>query len=158
MTTWPQISIDTERDLSQCFGCGQNNPIGLKLDFHRDGKTAKAEFTPTKPYQGWPGLVHGGIIICLLDEAMAYASLFEGTTCITAKMQVKLQQLTSINKPLVIIASVIKKNRKLVTAKATVTLKDGTVIAEGTSTQFVINSQAGDLLDRKNKFKKNDPK
>ncbi|MFC2047958.1 PaaI family thioesterase [Chloroflexota bacterium] len=155
MTTWPQISIDTERDLSLCFGCGQNNPIGLKLDFHRDGKIARAEFTPTELYQGWPGLIHGGIMICLLDEAMAYASLFEGITCVTAKMQIKLGRPASINEPLVITASVTKKTRKLVEAKATVSLRDGTMIAESTATQFVVNSPISDKISRRLKPKSN---
>ena len=155
MTTWPQISIDTDRDLSLCFGCGQNNPIGLKLDFQWDGKTATAEFIPTEFYQGWPGLVHGGIIICLLDEAMAYAGLFEGQTCITAKMQVKLGRPASINEPLVITSSVTKKTRKLVEAKAAVASKDGTLIAESTATQFVVNSQASDIISREARSKRN---
>ena len=36
MKTWPQISIDTEKSLAMCFGCGPDNPIGLKLNFKRD--------------------------------------------------------------------------------------------------------------------------
>ena len=141
MTTWPQISIDADRDYSRCFGCGQNNPIGLKLSFQWDGKTARAEFTPTEFYQGWPGLVHGGIMICLLDEAMAYAGLFEGTICVTAKMQVKLRHLTPINEPLVITSSITKKTRKVVGTRAAISLRNGTLVAEGTATQFVVQSQ-----------------
>jgi len=140
MTTWPQISIDTERDLSLCFGCGQNNPIGLKLGFQWDGKTARAEFSPTEFYQGWPGLVHGGIVICLLDEAMSYAVIFEGMHCVTAKIQVKLRRPASINEPLVITSSVTRKTRKLVETRAVVSLMDGTMIAEGAATHFVANS------------------
>ncbi|MFC2033939.1 PaaI family thioesterase [Chloroflexota bacterium] len=140
MTTWPQISVDTDSDYSWCFGCGQENPIGLKLNFQWDGKTARAEFTPLKVYQGWSGLVHGGIIICLLDEAMAYASLFEGKHCVTAKIQVSLKQTVSINELLIVTASVVKKNRKLVKTRAEVSLKDGTQVAESTATQFVVKS------------------
>lgn len=77
----------------------------------------------------------------ILDEAMAYAALFEGMNCVTAKMQVKLSRLASIDQPLVITASVTKKTRKLVEAKAAISLKDGTLIAEGTATQFVINKE-----------------
>jgi len=150
MTVWPQISID-DRDYSLCFGCGQNNPIGLKLSFQWDGKTAKAEFTPTEFYQGWSGLVHGGIIMCLLDEAMAYASVFEGMSCVTTKMQVKLRHPASINKPLLITSSVTKKTRKLVETRAVVALKDGTLIAEGTATQFVVNSPIRDKTGRGDK-------
>jgi len=111
------------------------------LSFQWDGKTARAEFTPTEFYQGWAGLVHGGIIICILDEAMAYAALFEGMNCVTVKMQVKLSHLAPIDEPLIITSSTIKKTRKLVEAKAAISLKDGTLIAEGTATQFVINTK-----------------
>ena len=69
MKNWPRTSIDIEREYRLCFCCGQDNPIGLKLDFQWDGATARAEFTPTEFYQGWSRTVHGGILICILDEA-----------------------------------------------------------------------------------------
>ena len=151
MKNWPQISVDTDWGYSLCFGCGQTNPIGLKMSFQWDGKTARAEFTPTKFYQGWSGVVHGGIIICILDEAMGYVVLFEGMNCVTAKMQVKLRHLASIDEPLIITSSTIKKTRKLVETKATISLKDGTLIAEGTATQFVINIRTGDATNKEGK-------
>ena len=144
MVNWPQISIDTDKGYSMCFGCGQDNPIGLKLNFNWDGKTAMAEFTPTKFYQGWSGLVHGGIITCILDEAMGCAALFGGVKCITAKMQVKLRRPALIDEPLIITSSIIRNTRRLVETKANISLKDGTPVAEGTATQFVINTKPGD--------------
>ncbi len=141
MANWPKVSIDTVKEYTLCFGCGRENPIGLKLSFQWDGKTARAEFTPTKFYQSWSGLVHGGIIICILDEAMGYAAIFEGMNCVTAQMQVKLRRPASIDEPLIITSSTIKKTRKLVETKAAISLKDGMVIAEGTATQFIINTK-----------------
>ena len=155
MKNWPQISVDTEKGYSLCFGCGRDNPIGLKLSFQWDGKTARAEFTPTKLYQGWSGLVHGGIIMSILDEAMAYAALFEGVNCVTAKMQIKLSRLAPIDEPLIITSSTIKKTRKLVESKAAISLKDGTLIAEGTATQFVINTRTGEIINKEEKPKSN---
>lgn len=143
MANLPQISIDIDWENNMCFGCGQNNPIGLKLDFQWDGKTASVEFTPTEFYQGWSGLVHGGILICLLDEAMGWAALFEGLYCITAEMQARLRRPVSIGETLIITSSITKRNRKLVKAKASISLKDGTLIAEGTATQFVISTKTG---------------
>ena len=124
-----------------CFGCGQENPIGLKLNFQWDGKTAAEEFIPTEVYQGWSGFVHGGIILCILDEAMSYAALFEGMECVTAKMQVRLKRLAQIGEPLMITSSVTKKNRRLVETRAVISLKDGTLIAEGTGTHFAIDAK-----------------
>jgi len=149
MTNWPQISIDTDRDYNLCFGCGQDNPIGLKLNFQWDGKTARAEFTPTKFYQGWSGVVHGGIITCILDEAISYAALFEGMHCATAEIRVKLKRPALIDESLIITSSVIKKTRKLIEVKANITLKDGTPIAEGTGTQFVIKTGLSETSSKK---------
>lgn len=143
MVTWPQIPIDIERGYNLCFACGRDNPIGLKLDFKRDGKIVRAEFTPTEFYQGWSGIVHGGIITCLLDEAMAYAAVFSGVNCVTAKMQVRLKRLALVGEPLVITSSIIKKTKRLVETEAAVSLKDGTPIAGGTATQFVVSPNEG---------------
>jgi len=124
-----------------CFACGRDNPIGLKLNFEWDNNTARAEFTPSQFHQGWSGIVHGGIIGCLLDEAMTYAPYFEGLDCITAKMELRLRHPALIGESLIITSSITKKTRKLVETKATISLKDGTLVAEGTATMFVLHSK-----------------
>ena len=138
MTTWPEVKFDIDREYDLCFGCGSKNPIGLKLNFNWDGKQARAEFTPTEFYQGWAGIVHGGILNSMLDEAMVYAALFEGMQCITARMQSRLRRPALIDEVLIITSHLTKKARKVVEAKASISLKDGTPIAEGTSSQFVV--------------------
>ena len=139
MTFLPQISIDTERDIDMCFGCGKNNPIGLKLKFQRDGQIAKSEFTPTELHQGWADIVHGGIIHCILDEAMSYAAMFEGLYCVTARMESKFKRLALIGEPLIITSSITRNARRFIETKANISLKDGTLIAEGTATMFIAN-------------------
>jgi len=139
MANWPQVSVDTEKEFNMCFACGQKNPIGLKLNFAWDGKTARAEFTSNKFHQGWSGLVHGGIMSCILDEAMSYAALFEGVNTITAKMQARFKRPAQIDEPLIITASLTKKTRKLAQAKAEISLKDGTPVADSIATMFILN-------------------
>jgi uncharacterized protein (TIGR00369 family) len=143
MTNWPQVSIDMEKELDMCFACGQKNPIGLKLSFSWDGKEARTEFTPSEFHQGWAGVMHGGITTCLLDEAMSYAALFSGVNSLTARMQTRFKRPLQIGEPLVVTASVTKKSRKLVEAKAEISLKDGTPVAESTATMFVISQRTG---------------
>lgn len=143
MATLPKVSLNTDLNEGLCFGCGHNNPIGLKLKFTKDGDTCWAEFTPDKAHQGWPGVVHGGILASLLDEAMSYAAYFEGVTCLTASMQIRLRQPVKIAEPLIITGSVNKNSRKLFESKARICLKDGTVIAESTAKQFVIENEPG---------------
>ena len=137
MENWPRISIDMKKSTDMCFGCGKDNPIGLKLRFDWDGKTAKTEFTPSELYQGWTGIMHGGVIACLLDEAMSYATVFEKIDTVTAKMQVRIKRPIKIGEPLSITGSITKKTRRLVETEATIFLKDGTPAAEAVATQFV---------------------
>ncbi len=141
MTNWPQISIDMEKDIGMCFACGKDNPIGLKLQFDWDGKTARAEFTPSELHQGWSGIVHGGIISCLLDEAISYATRFEKLHTVTAKLQVRIKSPIPIGEPLSITGNITKKSRKLVETKAAIFLKDGTPVADATGTHFVLNTR-----------------
>ena len=156
MVTWPQISIDTENGIDMCFGCGQNNPIGLKLSFIWDGKTARAEFTPTNLHQGWSGIVHGGIIHSILDEAMSYAAVFEGLHCVTAKMESRFKRPALVNELLIITASITKNTRRLVETKASISLKDGTLIAESTATLLVINKKQAPQAKKEEQLRSND--
>ena len=141
MAGWPQISINTDRSYDFCFGCGKKNPIGLKLEFKQEGKVARAEFTPTELYQGWSGIVHGGITICLLDEAMGYAALFAGLHCVTASMKARLRRPVYIGESLIITSSLTKNKRKLVETEARISLRDGTPVAEATATQYVLETK-----------------
>jgi uncharacterized protein (TIGR00369 family) len=143
MVVLPKVTLNTDLNEGLCFGCGRNNPIGLKLSFVRDGDTCRAEFTPDKAHQGWPGVVHGGILTCLLDEAMSYAAYFGGFTCLTASLEVRLRQPARLEETLVITAAVTRNTKKLIETRARVCLQDGTVVAESTSKQFVVEGEAG---------------
>ncbi len=139
----PRVTINTATTEEFCFGCGRNNPFGLKLHFKWDGKTAKAEFTPNRHHQSWKGIVHGGIIACMLDEAMKCAARFQGLNCLTARMHVTFKRPAVVDELLVITSSIIKNARRLVETKASVFSRDGALVAEATATQFVVRTGSG---------------
>ena len=58
-----------------CFVCGQNNPRGLKISVtYREAElAAETEISLPREFQGWAGVIHGGILATLLDEMMAHA-------------------------------------------------------------------------------------
>jgi acyl-coenzyme A thioesterase PaaI-like protein len=125
-----------------CFACGRDNPVGLKLEFKKNGNEATSEFTISERYEGWYGVVHGGIICTILDEAMAY-TYFPVTKGVTAKAEVRFRQPAPVGVPMVVTARLVKKTRKLLTTIATITLKDGTTVAEGTAQAYVVGSDQG---------------
>ncbi len=55
-----------------CFGCSPANNRGLHLEFWEDGDLLVAKWKPQKEFEGWVGVLHGGIQATLLDEAAAW--------------------------------------------------------------------------------------
>lgn len=52
-----------------CFGCGSKNSQGLKIKSYwdEDGTHLIAHYQPAAFYMGWPELVYGGLLSCLID-------------------------------------------------------------------------------------------
>jgi uncharacterized protein (TIGR00369 family) len=143
MVAIPKVTLEADLDEGFCFGCGRNNPIGLKLKFTRDGDTIRTEFTPDRNHQGWPGLLHGGILGALLDEAMSNIAYATGSTCLTASINIRIRQPIRVEVPLVVTARITRHGKRLIETEGRVYLKDGTVVAESTAKQFVAVNAAG---------------
>ena len=142
MLSWEKKleAIDcNQQSFPMCFACGQENPIGLKLKFDQGQGEATCEFTPGEIHQGWTGFVHGGIICTVLDEAMVYCC-FPRIKGVTAKAEFRFRQPAPVGMPMVVTARLVKETRKLLTTKAAIKLKDGTVIAESTGIYYVVPS------------------
>ncbi|TAG02268.1 MAG: PaaI family thioesterase [Cytophagia bacterium] len=70
-----QVFIQAYMDENICFGCGQNHPEGLNIHSIWQGDTMICEWNPTEKYQGWKGLMNGGILATLMDcHTMATAT------------------------------------------------------------------------------------
>jgi uncharacterized protein (TIGR00369 family) len=75
---------------NHCFGCGQANPAGLRLEFSVfPDKSVVCFAQVSENYEGPPGYLHGGIIATLLDEAMSKANRAHGVTAMTRHMQIE---------------------------------------------------------------------
>ncbi len=74
---------------SFCFGCGRNNPIGLKLKFKLNETGCEASFIPDRYHQGFDGVVHGGITATILDEAVANLFYQKNKVAMTAELNIR---------------------------------------------------------------------
>ncbi len=119
----------------QCFVCGMNNPFGLQVhpEINDAGASVRIECTPPEHLQGWANILHGGILSTLLDEAITYVGIgtFE-QHAVTAQLEVRFRNPAPTGVKLSVLAERIKVSKRLVEAKAEVTLTDGTIIATGT--------------------------
>ena len=82
-------------DDDHCFVCGSLNEYGLRLSPRGADGTGFVEWTPSKRFQGYTGIVHGGIISALLDEAMAYAALSLVPRAATAEIRISFRSPVS---------------------------------------------------------------
>jgi len=100
----------------RCFGCGTANAGGLKLEAHWDGSELRIEHSAPIDSEGGPGVVHGGYVASLVDEAMALtASAFAGTPAMTRRVELDYLAPTLIESPIEITARVAETGaRKIV--------------------------------------------
>ncbi len=84
---------------NMCFGCSQKNPLGLKLKFMESEDYLHAVWHPGEFYQGYPNVLHGGIISALLDELGAWCiSVKAGTAGVTTEITIRYLAPVYVNK------------------------------------------------------------
>lgn len=117
-----------------CFVCGVENPAGLGLAVHDDRAEGRVVSTVAVParYQGYPGVVHGGVVAAMLDEVAGRAVLLDapGDLMVTVKIEVRYRQPTPTETPLTITGRVVQPGRARARAAGEIRLADGTVTAE----------------------------
>ncbi|TDA65866.1 MAG: PaaI family thioesterase [Clostridia bacterium] len=117
---------------NRCFGCGDANPIGLHMQFQQDGDFLCSEVVVGSEYEGYQGVVHGGIVSTLLDEIMANHLYALGYTVMTAELQVRFIHPVPAGETIRLSSRIRTINRhNLYEAEAWATLPDGRVAARG---------------------------
>ncbi len=99
---------------NHCLLCGQDNTVGLKLQFEADdGGRVWAQFQGRPELMGYDGLMHGGMIASLLDSAMTHCLFHQGIRAVTGDLQVRYLEAVSIDAELVIGAWLVKERTPL---------------------------------------------
>jgi uncharacterized protein (TIGR00369 family) len=119
-----------------CFVCGEKNLGGLRLSFQidREKQTLRTTFVGNPVFQGYDGIVHGGIISTLLDEAMAKLAYELGYNAITASLEIRFKKPAPILEPLSVYGEMTEVKKRIVKARASISKEDGTLLATATST------------------------
>jgi uncharacterized protein (TIGR00369 family) len=113
-----------------CFVCGSENPIGLHTVWCFEEGVARARFQPQRCHQGWSGVVHGGILASLLDEAMAQRLRFAGIHAVTAGLSIRYRRPAPTSGVLAVEARIASERSRVVELAAWVRAEDGACLAE----------------------------
>jgi len=129
-----------------CFACGDANAHGLHMRFEPDGERAvRSLYLPKPEDQGFPGVVHGGIVAALLDESMAWAMwAWDRALGVTAKMETRYRRSATLDGPLTVRARVEAVRGRRVEVRAHLEDAQGGLVAEssGVFMRFTPEEQA----------------
>ncbi len=143
---------DVPFDDGNCFACGPDNPAGMHVQFERatgGEEGVRAGVTLAARYQGWRGIAHGGIVMALLDEAMAHAAGYAGHRGVTASVTVRFRRPVPLEVPIEVRGRVVWQRRNVLGVEASIYDAAGTVLVQ--SEGHVVSRGALDAAaDRRN--------
>lgn len=117
---------------SACFVCGHDNPHGMRIRFElSDGGVAEALWTPREDWEGYPGIVHGGLVSTVLDEAMSKAVAATRNKTLTAELRVRYRLPVATGASYILRGWLVKRGRRLIEAEASLSSHSGVEHAHG---------------------------
>jgi len=104
-----------------CFVCGLENDHGLHLHFYNTGPdTVEVSYSVPDHFQGYPGIVHGGIVASMLDEVLGRVFMIDDPDrfMYTAKLTTRYRKNVPTETPLRVRGQVVKDRGRTAEAKA----------------------------------------
>lgn len=126
-----------------CFGCSPTNEIGLRLQFFENGDFVETSWTPTKNYEGYPGVVHGGILSTLIDEIAAWVVYIKAECSgVTSRMNLRYRRPAPSDKGDLFLKGKIKEiNRNLCHIDVQLLNSDNEVCTEAEVIYFLFSKE-----------------
>lgn len=116
-----------------CFVCGVENPNGLNLSFYDTGPgCVEAKWIPRSHFQGFPGIVHGGIIAAALDEAAArtvFGADGSARMVVTATLEVRYRRPIPVDVELCITGTLKEDKGEVILAASKIEDQNGLILA-----------------------------
>jgi len=123
------LSID-----GRCFACGTDNPHGLHMRVAYEGERAVCRLNLPAHFQGWAEIAHGGVVLTILDEIMAYAVIHFLGQGVTIGMESRFRKQAPLGRDLVAAGWVVEHRGRQAKAAAELRLAaDNALLAEASA-------------------------
>lgn len=138
-----QTAFIKQPNSAMCFVCGRSNPTGLHVHFFADAQNrVHAEFTSRAEHQGFPGIMHGGLISTLFDEAIGRTAIANNFWCVTAELTVRYKKPIYIGEPIRIIGEIVNTNARVLHGRGEIhSVRDNILLAEAEGTYIRISNE-----------------
>jgi uncharacterized protein (TIGR00369 family) len=127
-----------------CLVCGHDNPHGLHLHLNVDEEsgTVTCDFVPAIHHIGFEGIIHGGVLSTVLDEAMVWAATWSGKRfCVCGELNVRFRQSVAVGKPVRVMAKLSAVRSRLIETEGTITDLSGKILVESTGKYVPLSPQ-----------------
>ena len=129
-----------------CVVCSSTNNKGLHLEFvssNNGGVTAT--FWCDEAFEGYPGVLHGGVISSILDGAMGHCMFARGQAAVTAEMTIRFRHPVVTNQEAIVSARIARSSHPLFLLEAEILQAEQVkVTAKG---KFLDHPQLTDVLE-----------
>ena len=131
--------VNKQPNSRMCFICGLENPVGLHLHIYEtEPGVVETIYVAPEHFQGYPGVLHGGIVGAIIDEISGRALMgsdpMNPRFMFTARLEVKYRKNVPIGKPLKIVGKAGKAKSRSAEAWAGIyEAETGELLAEGTT-------------------------
>ena len=116
-----------------CLVCGAQNPAGLKLALEVEAETGvvRTDWEAGPQSIGFSGIVHGGVVATVLDEAMVWAATWAGKKfCLCGELTTRFRKSAVVGRPMVVEAKVDFRAPRLIQTSAVLRdVADGGLLA-----------------------------
>lgn len=126
-----------------CIACGPRNPHGLHLSlFVDDDAAVRTEYTPQPEHIGFEGVLHGGVLATVVDEAMVWCATWSGKRfCLCGELTVRYRTPAAVGRPLSVVARVQSGRPRLILTSAEMRNAAGALVAEATGKYVPLSPQ-----------------
>ena len=117
----------------KCVVCSFGNENGLHLEFDADDDgSVTATFQCDEAFEGYPGILHGGVISSILDGAMGNCMFARGQATVTVEITTKFRHPVVTGQEATVSARITRDSHPLYLLEAEI-IQDGKVkaIAKG---------------------------
>ncbi len=126
---------------SGCFVCGDKNQAGLQVKFYADETGAVGDYVADERFQGYNGILHGGITAALLDEIMIKAVCALDVVVVTAEMTTRFKRPIRTGQKVTFRAKITNQRGRIYETEGEGRLPDGTLVASATGKYLLVDKE-----------------
>lgn len=134
--------MEPQPSYAGCFVCGTDNPAGLHARFRTVSEDeVEGVFDPFPHHCGYRGVLHGAVIMGLLDETLGRLATARGRLFLTHSLAVTFRKAGELGDTLTSRARLLKWGRRDFTAEGEVLDGKGEVVATATGRFFLMSER-----------------